>query len=353
MSEAQGIAEKICPNCDTPVDGRYCKNCGNEHTAQYEDGVRHFLLGLLKDITHLDGKALRTVKLLLTKPGFLSLEYSKGIKNKYIDPLKLYFYMSATVVVVFLALHSNQKTITQISDPDIMQYIDSVRNAMPADSANISRLRKDNYYHKVYTTNGIKFSIIEAKDMYKHGEAYYESVQHSLPPDKKAGYWQRYKDKKIVRIYEGYDTEPYNFYNRIEAKMNLTMPKSFFFSIPVFIISLFILFLHKRNKFKLISHIVFALHIYSAIWFFIMFDSIVSYFFEETAVRTIGMWVIGCMYLGLIPYLYISMFRFYKENRFVTGVKTLLVTAVFIASYMYIMKFIGNYTFYAMSSVIP
>jgi Protein of unknown function (DUF3667) len=53
---------------------------------------------LLHDVTHeflhFDGKIVRTVKLLLTKPGFLTHEYFEGRRVRYVSPIRLYLVFS-------------------------------------------------------------------------------------------------------------------------------------------------------------------------------------------------------------------------------------------------------------------
>ena len=66
-----------CQNCDTPLQGHFCYNCGQE-----ELNDTHFfgavILDLLGTFFSYDSKVNRTLMPLLIKPGFLSNEYISG-----------------------------------------------------------------------------------------------------------------------------------------------------------------------------------------------------------------------------------------------------------------------------------
>ena len=44
---------------------------------------------MLDELVHLDGKVWRTLRSLMFRPGFLSIEYSEGRRRRYINPVRL------------------------------------------------------------------------------------------------------------------------------------------------------------------------------------------------------------------------------------------------------------------------
>ena len=69
--------------------------------------MRHVgqLLGeFFNDVLNFDAKLLRTLKPLLFRPGFLSLEYFADRRMRYVSPLKLYFFLS---VIAFFLIQTN------------------------------------------------------------------------------------------------------------------------------------------------------------------------------------------------------------------------------------------------------
>jgi hypothetical protein len=342
--------EKECTNCGSMVDGNFCKNCGQK-TADHKQTIAYLILHLILDIVHYDSRLVRTLKLLLTKPGFLSVEYMKGVRQKYIDPFRFYLFTSAVIFVVFIALEKHQETITKISDPELIHAIDSTRVALQNDTAFRARLNQYQYIFKIRDIKGKKIEILNVSEMLKHGEAYYDSVQNTLSPDRRSSGYKRYKEKKLAKAYELYDTAPYNLYRKREQLINLIMPKSFLISMPIFIIGLLLLYIKKRKNYHSAYQVVFALHLFTTIWFFIMLDSIVSYIFEHTGLENIETWFSGSIFLGLIPYLYFSLLRFYNERWWVTIIKTLLLVVVFSYCYIQIIFVLREYLLLSLTSI--
>jgi hypothetical protein len=99
----QHARQRLCGNCLSAVTGLYCAHCGQKQKS----AVRHVgqLTGeFCNDVLNLDAKLLRTLKPLLFKPGFLSLEYFAERRARYVSPLKLYFLLS--LVAFFLIQRS-------------------------------------------------------------------------------------------------------------------------------------------------------------------------------------------------------------------------------------------------------
>ena len=86
-------------NCGQVLSGAYCSACGQESRIQTPT-VGEFVREFVQDQMALEGKLLRTLKLLLTRPGALTLDYISGRRQCYIRPLRLYLALS----VVFFAI---------------------------------------------------------------------------------------------------------------------------------------------------------------------------------------------------------------------------------------------------------
>lgn len=342
--------EKNCLNCGTTLDGPFCKNCGQIGIVEKES-TGHLLLHFIQHFFHYDGKTFNTIRLLLTKPGALSTEYKKGVRIRYVDPFNLYLFVSAMVFVVFLALERKTYNITKISNPEVIHLIDSTRIALRNDTAFKAKLEKKTYSYWKIKAGGQLYAIFDVKEMLRHGKYHYDSVQRALGAGKRSKGFQRYTEQQVLKIYEVYDTAPYNFYKKAQEKANLNMPKSFFVSIPIFIIFLLILYLNKRKAFQLIHHIVFAMHFYTTVWIFIMLDSIVCYILEHTGLESIEDWVAGPMYLALIPYFYIAALKFYREHWILTLVKVLVILGLFASSYFIILNAVMAFAWFQMGSV--
>ncbi|CAH0239115.1 hypothetical protein SRABI118_02668 [Massilia sp. Bi118] len=89
-----------CPNCGAHVSGNFCHECGQE-TVLHPPSTREFLHEFVGHYVALEGKLLQTMKLLLLKPGQLSLEYMQGRRVRYIEPLRVYLTFSLIFFAVF------------------------------------------------------------------------------------------------------------------------------------------------------------------------------------------------------------------------------------------------------------
>lgn len=93
------VAVARCADCAQPVSGKYCAACGQE-TVIETPTVRHFLQEFADQYVALEGKLGRTLRVLLLRPGQLTLDYVEGRRQRYVRPLKLYL----TISVVFFTL---------------------------------------------------------------------------------------------------------------------------------------------------------------------------------------------------------------------------------------------------------
>ena len=81
-----------CANCATPMQGEFCHECGQSiHTVLKP--VHHMFEDTLETFLHVDGRVLHTLPPLLTKPGFLTLEYFSGRRQRYVPPFRLMFVL--------------------------------------------------------------------------------------------------------------------------------------------------------------------------------------------------------------------------------------------------------------------
>src|ERR1700741_2216641 len=91
---AEAVAEPVvataCPSCGQALLGRFCHACGERRPAADDFALRRFFRDVGREVADLDSKALRTVRYLLFRPGFLTTEYLAGRRQLYVGPLKLY-----------------------------------------------------------------------------------------------------------------------------------------------------------------------------------------------------------------------------------------------------------------------
>src|SRR5690554_5786240 len=103
-SDAGPPAPKTCENCDTPLQGHYCDDCGQS----MHNPIRHFghaIEEFFEAFWHLDGRVFRTLRELQV-PGRVAVNYLAGHRARYIAPHRLFVVLSVlTFFVVSVSVH--------------------------------------------------------------------------------------------------------------------------------------------------------------------------------------------------------------------------------------------------------
>lgn len=82
---------RICRCCNNMFKGRYCNVCGEKVIEPNERTFLTFLDNLLNAFTFLDGKFIKSLKLLVTRPGQLSRNIADGLRVPYMKMVSLFF----------------------------------------------------------------------------------------------------------------------------------------------------------------------------------------------------------------------------------------------------------------------
>lgn len=82
-----------CLNCGTRLHGKFCHACGQKATSASVK-LHDFVHEATHEFLHLDGKIVKTLKLLVAKPGQLTVEFLEGRRSRYVSPLRVYLTFS-------------------------------------------------------------------------------------------------------------------------------------------------------------------------------------------------------------------------------------------------------------------
>jgi hypothetical protein len=115
-SGAHDTLSAECPNCGTLRVGTYCSSCGQK-AIPLRPTVHHFAHELTHELLHFDGKIFRSLRLLLTRPGFLTREIFAGRRASYVSPFRL--YLVASIVAFALAAFGgfDEPILTYTAEP--------------------------------------------------------------------------------------------------------------------------------------------------------------------------------------------------------------------------------------------
>ena len=91
-----------CPECETTLVGDFCHRCGEKRPEARDLSVRHFFSEAAQELTSVEhSKLFHTIRALLFRPGFLTVEWMAGRRRRYLKPLNLYLGIFALSLFAF------------------------------------------------------------------------------------------------------------------------------------------------------------------------------------------------------------------------------------------------------------
>lgn len=388
MSHLHERKEKNCLNCQTELVGRYCHHCGQENLEPKET-VWHLVTHFFNDITHFDGKFFETVKYLLRKPGFLSLEYIRGRRMSYLNPIRMYVFTSAIFFIILFSLkkpedmvskhpkNGNKGVVALMADQTRLQkglqsendeddraetrvklrnagielaaikkiYGDSTKltfnndqlNALLAQAYADSLLRSD---LSATDTKRLQSTLKEVSEPTQvnffswHGQyrdvEQYDSSESALPDSLRDGWIKRMIMRRVILMGQEYKEEPRLFEEHLIENVLHSFPKILFVSLPIFALILNMLYF-RHKQYYYVDHGIFAIHVYCATFILLLVAILLSQLKGVAG----PMWIkitldilifADCVYLMI--YLYKAMRGFYRQRRGKTFLKYMITFGV-------------------------
>ncbi len=256
-----------CLNCGTPATGKFCAECGQE-SKDHTVALRPLLADLLAEVASWDSKLLRTLVPLVIRPGFLTNEYNAGRRAPYLSPLKLYLTVS---VLFFLVLAWKHPAANVQVEPGGVT-IGKIRgiSARPAPTT----------------------------------AAEYDAAQKALPPAQRDAPFNQVMARHAYKAKQS----PQGF---ISALLN-DIPKMMFFLLPLFAAVLKLMYWRKRRLY--VEHLIFLLHVH-AFAFLVLTPLLLIH----------PAWLVGCVSLALLVYVFVALRVVYKQGWIKTSVKFFLL----------------------------
>lgn len=229
--------DKTCLNCGHTVEERYCTHCGQENLEPTES-IGHIVGHFFADITHFDSKFFITVKDLFVRPGFLTREYVAGRRMSYLNPIRMYIFISA---IFFLAMFAGKKEHEQPASPP-----DFAKEKAKDESLSLKM--------------GDGNVIIDMAEYKYNTVREFDSVQATLPDSAKEKGTMHWILRHNVREKEKRGTSKIH----IEVDISHDIPKLMFILLPLF--ALYVGWFYSRKKYYYVNHAIFSVHYHSFIF---------------------------------------------------------------------------------------
>ena len=352
MAHGKLRTEKNCLNCNAQIAGRFCSVCGQENIEPHET-FWQLLSHFVYDLFHYDGKAVSTIKTLLFHPGLLTHEYVRGRRSSYLHPIRLYIFISAMFFLLVFSFSGLTNTATNENvKTKILHDKDSLQRRLNNTTDTIKRneisnqIKEEDEILRIYDITGMKMDADDIKnedtvslskgvvitDNLPATISEYDSIQKNLPQKSRDGWLMQKIDRKVISINTKYKGRRVEFYEAIKEKFVHSLPQMMFVSVPVAALIFSLLYM-RRKQFAYVQHGVFIVHIYSAVFIFILMLyalSVLNNYLHWSIIKTI----IDIGVIFIFFYLYKSMRNFYEQRRF----KTILKYFIFLFSYSVVLS---------------
>lgn len=330
-----------CLNCGTKLLDTFCHHCGQKDIPKRQT-LGELWTNFISSFWSYEGKFFLTTKFLITKPGFLALEYNAGRRESYYHPARMYVFIS----FIFFLLFS---TVTSLEESDK----DAPKETVELDADDLKELKKDHpklnidsliqgslkhpkdsstlLVSKVLIDSigkldkkpktkdkGVSFNLTDSN--YETIEQY-DSAQLTLPEAKRDNWITR---RFWVRNFELKDRYKDKDFGKEFGKAFLdNFSKVLFFLLPVF--ALLFKLLYVRKDYFYSEHLVFSIYYYN---FFYLAGSlqIIVNRFEGIAVME---WIGTIIGFWIFVYLLFAMKRTYNQGWGKTILKFLLFSFLF------------------------
>jgi hypothetical protein len=107
--------EHVCKNCGNHFKGHYCNECGEKVILPQDRSFRTFLNSMFLALTFAYNRFVKTVWVIITRPGFLSKEFAEGRRVKYLKPLSIFFFLNLIYFLFPLIQLFNASLRTQLN----------------------------------------------------------------------------------------------------------------------------------------------------------------------------------------------------------------------------------------------
>jgi len=357
--------ENDCLNCGAMVQGRYCHVCGQENTEPKET-FWHMFTHFFYDITHFDGSFFVTLKDLLFKPGFLSREYMLGRRKKYLHPVRMYVFTSAVFFLVFFSLfHVSENDVSiknenaRVRDGFKIVKEEALKNAKTKeDSAEIFKglkfLGEKDPKEKSKTdtaiqdydeeTGGLNFNLGREVNDYSTVKQY-DSVQNSLPKNKKDAGLTKMITRKSVELNEKYEGDQRKIATQLLNKFLHSFPYLLFVSLPLYALFLKLLYIRRRKQYYFADHGVFLIHLYIFTFLFLLCYIGLDKLADKTHWGIIGV-IETILILAGVFYALKAIKNFYRQGWAKTILKFIIFNILCIVSLVFLFVVFLSFSFY-------
>ena len=345
VDSEQGATKKqgneYCLNCGTKLQDVFCHHCGQKDIPARQT-LSELWTNFISSFWSYEGKFLKTTKYIVTRPGFLAMEYNQGKRESYYHPARMYVFISFVFFLLYFSLPDpdDKNTNKSLSKADSLEVekiktesnefitgggLDSIMKNVPLDSGKRTQIdlaKKE--ISDPEKNNKNNFTL--RKPEYKTKEAY-DSIQLIKPESARNGWLMQQIIYKSIELNQRYGSKQDEFRDTMKKAFMENISKVLFWLLPFFALVFKLLYIRKDYFYS--EHLVFSIYYYN----FCYLAGSVSMLVEQIESLT---WLGNIIQIWILLYLLFAMKRMYLQG----WGKTIFKFAVFIFLFS-IFVFIG------------
>ena len=303
-----------CLNCNTPLTGRYCSECGQENRPK-KLSVWQLLGQFFSGLLNYDGRLVQSMRLLFSKPSALTLAYMEGKRSSYVNPVQFYLFTSA-IYFLFSSTFSN---------PDVIDFANSENAENTVSIGSPPEIIEDLEQERTPTSNlESEFESFEE----------YLSNQETLEPEDSSSDFELRFIEKFYQIKDKYEGQK-GFIQAFGEEVLNRLPQVLFITLPLLALILKLVFI-RRKQYWYIDHLIFILHIATSFFILLFVQKGLELLASSTGWSIIS-FISGLLGFSWMIYYLISFKRFFEKG----WAKTLLffVLSSFLQSVLFMVVF--------------
>jgi hypothetical protein len=349
MSKVKLRSETNCLNCNHVVEKRYCSNCGQENT-EIRVTFHHLFSHFFKDLTHYDNSFWRTIFYLLFKPAAVTKAYTSGQRMSFLQPMRLYIFISFTTFFLLSLFPSENNKISIEPVKEKTENVAPTLDSLHIEEKSVDGLTKIGVISQK-SNDTLKKILKKTKiDPNKITDFGYRDtkqldwVQKNGTEKSKVNKTQYWFLKKWLSVKEENTNE--EIIEKFSQSFEQNIPKVLFIYMPIFALLLWLF--HDKKRWYFYDHGIFTLHFFSFLLLVILILFFIDKLFALSDWPVLG-WVhliikvIGILWM--LFYFFPAHRRFYGESHMVSAFKSSLVYAFNVIIIIVLMVFYGLYTY--------
>lgn len=305
MAETALSVTNQCLDCGATLESaQFCPECGQERTEKLYS-LRELAGHYAEDFFTIDSKLLRSLSPLLLRPGFLTQQYLRGRRTRYIRPLRFYLLSSIIFFALFALRVDPSADAKTVPAPE---NSDAVTSAAELDSVAADKTRLGN----VSLPAGIAIPDSVLAD-FEQNDSGVDSDSVNLNIDFGESSNLPFIGEYLQRQQAYVESLPKDeLLERFLTQMMRHAPKVIFVLMPFVALTLKLLYV-RRSRYYM-EHFIFALHWHSFLFILLSF----ALFFPQW-------WLKLFLFLSAPVYLFIALRRVYQQSWLRTYFKHTLV----------------------------